>query len=420
MDRSEDFARSLTAINLHRIWWIIFITTLVNLAILGFNLLSPILHDYPLAAWQGVDALVSVALLVWISRLMKAPPRWGGALVLAFTALVFAFMDVYHFLLLRLYAHTAVYVLGVVSMGVLLLLPPARFLTVLLLNHALFCILLLASGRPQAVVLHGILEGSSAVVVAAMAGWFLYRARRNDFSQQLIIAERNRELELRNEEMSDVMAITAHDLRSPLHGVKHLLDFAAPLGGSERMVSALRSASQSCGEMLALIGRLLDAYAAGQSPAACELFLIDLRVPLAQAADRAQAQATAKGIAIDLRLPEVPREARVAPAELSQVLDNLVANAVKFSPSGGKVSLALDAENGAISIEVSDEGPGVPESERIAIFQKFHRGQHAESGAGLGLFIVRQFMESMKGTVRHIPKPAGSIFRLEFPAGKSS
>ncbi len=76
MDRSEDFSRSLTAINLHRIWWIIFITTLVNLAILGFNLLSPILHDYPLAAWQGVDALVSVALLVWISRLVKR--RRGG------------------------------------------------------------------------------------------------------------------------------------------------------------------------------------------------------------------------------------------------------------------------------------------------------------------------------------------------------
>jgi signal transduction histidine kinase len=414
-----DFSGALTAINLHRIWWTIIVAGALNVAILAFNLLGSVLHSPQLAAWQGVDVLASIVLLLVIRWLEKQPGKraWRSAAVVAYLLIVLALMDNYYFILLHVYGHMAAYVLGVITVGVLLLLPPPLFIGILLANHAIFCALLLASGQPASVVAAGILDGSCGVLVACLAEWFLYRAKCSDLDQQRIIAERNRELQLRNEEMGDVMAITAHDLRSPLQGVKHLLDFAAPMGGPERLAAALRMASQSCADMIALIGRLLDAHAAGGDSAVSDG---DLRGQFESAASRAQPLAVAKGIRVDLMLPDRPAHASFEAGALSQVLDNLLDNAIKFSPPGAVVTLELIGADGEWCAEVRDEGTGIAESERESIFHKFHRGGAGdEPGSGLGLFIVRKSMETMGGSVNCEPREGGgTIFRLCFaPAG---
>ncbi|MGH8047295.1 MAG: sensor histidine kinase, partial [Chthoniobacterales bacterium] len=240
---------------------------------------------------------------------------------------------------------------------------------------------------------------------------FLYRAKTNDLAQQRVIAERNRELQLRNEEMEEVMAITAHDLRSPLQGVKHLLDFAAPFSRPERLTAALQMASNSCGDMLALIGRLLDAHAVNPEN---KLLDEDLRPHFEAAAERALAVATAKNIHLDLRLPAQPAVARLEAGWLAQTLDNLLGNAIKFSPEASTVMLMLFDENRTWFGEVRDKGPGVPEKMREEIFMKFHRGESAETGSGLGLFIARKLMNSMHGTVRCLPCDDGASFLLQF------
>lgn len=409
-----EFSRAFTAINLHRIWWTIIIAGALNIAILAFNLLGSGLHSPQLAAWQSADVVISLALLAVIRWLKKHPGRsaWRVGAVVAYLLIVLALMDNYYFILLHIYGHMAAYVLGVITVGVLLLLPPALFMSILLANHAVFCALLLASTQPPDVVAAGILDGSCGVLVACLAEWFLYRAKWSDLEQQRIIAQRNLELQFRNEEMGDVMAITAHDLRSPLQGVKHLLDFAAPMGGPERLTSALRLASQSCAEMLALIGRLLDAHGAGDKGSIADE---DLRAIFAEAARRARTLAEAKNIRVNVRLPDVPAMASVDAGALAQVLDNLLGNAIKFSPCGASVMLQLFEESGEWCAEVRDEGPGIPESEREPVFQKFHRGTSDESGAGLGLFIVRKLMESMRGDVACLSgEPGGAVFRLKF------
>ena len=414
--QSEEFSSALTAINLHRIWWTIIIAGALNVAILVFNLLGSALHSPRLAAWQGFDVLVSLALLALIRWLEKNPARtgWRSGAVVAYLLIVLALMDNYYFVLLHEHGHTAAYVLGVITVGVLLLLPPALFIGIVLANHAVFGALLFASGQPPAVVAAGFLDGACGVLVACLAAWFLYRAKLGDFEQQRIIAGRNRELQLRNEEMSDVMAITAHDLRSPLQGVKHLLDFAVPMGGPDRMTDALRTASQSCAEMIALIGRLLDAYAAGQGvKISCE----DLRGHFEAAGKRAQPLAGAKKIRVDVRLPDCPATARVDAGALAQVLDNLLGNAIKFSPESAAVALVLFHEGGRWNAEVRDGGPGIPAGERESVFRKFKRGDAPESGAGLGLFIVRKLMESMRGSVDCFSRrEGGAVFRLSFSA----
>ena len=79
------------------------------------------------------------------------------------------------------------------------------------------------------------------------------------------------------------------------------------------------------------------------------------------------------------------------------MVDNLLANAIKFSPPGSAVELTLRPGEAALTITVEDRGPGVPEAEREAIFAPFHRLQRGSNGAGLGLAIVREVAEAHGG-----------------------
>jgi len=110
---------------------------------------------------------------------------------------------------------------------------------------------------------------------------------------------------------------------------------------------------------------------------------------------------------------------------LAQVLENLLGNAVKFSPAGATVECAVGAAGDAWGVEVRDEGPGVPEAERATLYQKFHRGSArptaGESSSGLGLFIVKTAAEAMGGRVSCAARAdgrAGAVFRVELPRGE--
>jgi signal transduction histidine kinase len=170
-------------------------------------------------------------------------------------------------------------------------------------------------------------------------------------------------------------------------------------------------ASKSCGEMLALIGRLLDAHAANPEN---KLVAEDLRPHFELAAERAAPLAMVKNLCVDLNLPATPSVANIEAGLLAQVLDNLLGNAIKFSPEGATVTVTLFEKNRTLFCEIRDEGPGIPAGGEESIFGKFHHGHDAKSGSGLGLFIVRKLMDSMHGAVRCVPQPHGSVFRLEF------
>jgi len=106
--------------------------------------------------------------------------------------------------------------------------------------------------------------------------------------------------------------------------------------------------------------------------------------------------------------------------KLRQVVVNLVENAVKYSPDGGTVSVALSSQNGRARIEVRDRGLGIPESEHARVFEKFTRLDPGLSrgvgGTGLGLYIARELVERMGGAIAVDSAPgAGSTFAVELP-----
>jgi signal transduction histidine kinase len=101
------------------------------------------------------------------------------------------------------------------------------------------------------------------------------------------------------------------------------------------------------------------------------------------------------------------------------VLENLVANAVKFSPDDAVVTVGVALDDDTVAISVADEGPGIPDDEREAVFERFHRTADAAHvpGEGLGLAIVRQLVEQHGGTVAVSSTPGrGSVFTVRLPA----
>jgi two-component system phosphate regulon sensor histidine kinase PhoR len=107
------------------------------------------------------------------------------------------------------------------------------------------------------------------------------------------------------------------------------------------------------------------------------------------------------------------------PDRIEQVLVNLIDNAVKYSPDGGDVTVSAVSDEGRVRVEVADEGLGIPPAEHDSVFEKFYRGREAgvPSGTGLGLYICRELVRRMGGTIGVRSRPgAGSTFYFELPS----
>jgi signal transduction histidine kinase len=110
----------------------------------------------------------------------------------------------------------------------------------------------------------------------------------------------------------------------------------------------------------------------------------------------------------------------VDPARLQQVLANLIANAIKFSPDGEVVSVALQRRDEAVRILVRDRGPGIPEAFRARLFERFAQADGSDTrqrgGTGLGLAISRALVERMGGAIGVDSTPGqGATFHVDLP-----
>jgi two-component system sensor histidine kinase BaeS len=134
-----------------------------------------------------------------------------------------------------------------------------------------------------------------------------------------------------------------------------------------------------------------------------------------------QALAAEGGLSLRAELPPRRIEASVDQAVLSRVLDNLLANAIKHTPSGGSVVVRLEALDGRVELAVADTGEGIPPEQVPRLFQKYGRVRGARGersrGVGLGLVFCRMAVEAHGGTIEVDSTPGrGSTFRVTLPA----
>src|SRR5690606_35263334 len=138
---------------------------------------------------------------------------------------------------------------------------------------------------------------------------------------------------------------------------------------------------------------------------------------LADAADLYDFVAEEKGVAIEVTAADTVVAAG-DPTRLRQVLANLVDNAVKYTPSGGKVFLGAEQRDGRALITVRDTGPGIPEAEQELVWRRLFRGDQSRSqrGFGLGLSVVKAVVEAHQGRVHVGNAPGGgAVFTVDLP-----
>jgi two-component system, NtrC family, sensor histidine kinase GlrK len=216
----------------------------------------------------------------------------------------------------------------------------------------------------------------------------------------------------------------SHELKTPLtalrEGAELLNDqVGGPLAPPQRQVVTIMRDNSI--KLQRLIEDLLDYQRALHAAASLEPRPVALDALVREVALSHELAMRAKAQALDLDLDRVTVEAD--PEKLRSILDNLLGNAVKFTPGGGTIAVAARAVtsdvDAAAVIDVVDSGPGVPAEEREAIFNSFFRGRAQASGriegTGLGLAIAREFVEAHGGRISVVPRKNGGHFRVTLP-----
>jgi two-component system OmpR family sensor kinase len=192
-----------------------------------------------------------------------------------------------------------------------------------------------------------------------------------------------------------LIADAAHELRTPLTAMRMEIDVTLRRPRSnEELMEALTRVRAEVDRLGVLATQLLDM--ASLRRADWERVPIDAAALVRAAVDGHRAPAERRGVTLMVQGPEQVA-VRANPGPLRQAVDNLLANAIKFSPQGGAVEVTLRPGESELTITVEDRGAGVPVGEREAIFAPFHRLQRGSEGAGLGLAIVREVAEAHGG-----------------------
>jgi signal transduction histidine kinase len=214
----------------------------------------------------------------------------------------------------------------------------------------------------------------------------------------------------------DILSIVAHDLRNPLNAISMSLALLRQ-DATPRDTPQLDRIGRAMHRMNRIVGDLLDASALDQGR-----LRVTLRPELAaeivrEAADAAALAARAPGSRIEHDLPEPDVRVAADRDRLIQVLSAILANALKFSPEGSQVRLAVSRQGDAAVFAVADEGPGIDPALAKRIFERHYKANPASrDGAGLGLFIARGIVEGHRGTIRIESEPGrGTIVSVAIP-----
>ncbi len=250
------------------------------------------------------------------------------------------------------------------------------------------------------------------------------RSARADAEQaQMLLALQNDQLVEADKLKDEFVALISHDLRTPLTSIigyveLSLEDVEPPLDAERR--GYLQIVSRSSERLLRLVDDLLFVARLQAGRLVLERSHLDLCTIAAQAVVEARPRAEARQLALEF-IGDSPVLIDGDKGRLFQLLDNLVSNAIKFTPEGGRVEVRAASSGGNAVLEVVDTGIGLGPDEAELVFDRFFRSARVVAqqvpGTGLGLFIARAIVEAHNGTiVASSREVGGTTFRIELPA----
>ncbi|GJM44897.1 MAG: PAS domain-containing sensor histidine kinase [Gemmatimonadota bacterium] len=222
----------------------------------------------------------------------------------------------------------------------------------------------------------------------------------------------------------DFVTNVSHELKTPLTAVRGILETVIDDPGMTEAVRRdfLGRMNAQVERLTRIVTDLLDLTRIESAPESLDRVPLDLREIVEETFRVLEAGARDRGVTLQRSVPEDPVTVVGDRASLRLLVDNLVDNAVHYTPAGGSVTLTLGREANEVRVEVRDTGIGIDPRHGDRIFERFYRADparsHALGGTGLGLSIVRNVASEHGGRVRYESVPGtGTVFRVDLPAG---
>jgi signal transduction histidine kinase len=236
------------------------------------------------------------------------------------------------------------------------------------------------------------------------------------------LEEANRRLQELDRLKSEFVSTVSHEFRTPLTSIRSLSEslLAGEDVPGERRKQFLTIIAEESQRLSRMIKQLLDLSRIEAGRMEWRLDRLDLGGVVAHAVETNRALFEAKGVALVATSPSGPATVYADRDAMIQVLTNLLSNAAKFTPGGGRVAVRTTTDDNQAVVEVEDTGPGIPQDQIASIFEKFRQVGDTltgkPEGAGLGLPISREIVQQHGGslTVRSAPGQ-GSCFRVALP-----
>ena len=220
----------------------------------------------------------------------------------------------------------------------------------------------------------------------------------------------------------DFLAIVAHDLRDLIGGVvmsAALISKRAPQNeDGAGILAETKRIERYAARMNRLIGDLVDVASIDAGKLGVTPATQDLAILIEEAVDTFRATASAKEVLLETRIADAPLLAAFDHQRILQVLANLISNSLKFTPRGGKITIAGEREAGGVHLSVQDTGCGIPDDALERVFERFSQvGKSDRRGLGLGLYISRCIVEAHGGRIWAESRRAeGSTIGFTLPA----
>jgi NtrC-family two-component system sensor histidine kinase KinB len=232
---------------------------------------------------------------------------------------------------------------------------------------------------------------------------------------------------------TELIAVASHELKTPLTTLRMNLMLLAESTPTEWQRDLVVTALLGCEQLASTVDELLDVTRIEAGKLRLDLERLDLYAAVDRTVDALRPRFEEAGVRIDhVRGTSSPAVVRGDPARIAAVLSNLLDNALKYTPAGGKVTIEITSgqnvgprEQPVVRIAVTDSGPGILPEFRDRVFEKFFRVEHERSeglgfaqGAGIGLYLSRQIVEAHGGSIRCGAGPSGigTQFVVELPA----
>jgi signal transduction histidine kinase len=270
---------------------------------------------------------------------------------------------------------------------------------------------------------HTITSIGFCALVVGVPGVFSAATLRVLRAREAVLEKRTAQLIQAATQRSQFVASMTHELRTPIHGVQGLADVIAtgvygPV--TDKQKDACASIKRSAQNLLGLIDDLLALTRAEAGKIDARPAVVDIPTLVERVTASVSWMVGTKNLELEVDIaPDLPS---VASDErwLAHVLVNLVSNAVKFTPEGGRVTVRATPRDGAVALEIIDTGIGIAPDERIAIFEPFRQAEHGDDkgygGVGLGLALVARLTDLLGAEVElESTVGKGSTFRVIVP-----